>query len=1156
MIKVKKVTKRIKAFALIAIMLVGIVQSSPIVTKAEETNNLAASMKLTEQGSGTPGKWMSGEYHSHTNQSNDATVSSSKVENMLDIAYHEGNYTNISGASNITNGTGLDYFFLADHFRKSVADADGNSYTSDKYTPRYIGIEQQLNKFNQLQAQGKYKNKIFSSGFEWDMPGLDHAAVGIIDSNSDNVPIQAIRQFEWLYADQSNDPDSLYENNGIQELANYGARKATSSGGRSSVEVAYDGLTWLKNNYPDSYVLINHPSRHNGGSGVVTAKNLREMNDIAPNMVFGFEGMPGNQLSPDGTRCELNDIYGGADVMLANVGGIWDSLLGEGRHFYNFTNSDCHFKTNGTNSSGYYPGEYSRNYTFVKPGMDNNFDYKDVVEGLRSGNSFSVYGDLINALDFTATSGSSTAVMGSDLNADTNDKVNLTIRFKSPSENNYAQFTSHSTDVTNHVSVDHVDLICGDITGKLSTSDYGNGTNTTTKILKTFYKADWGTPDAEGYYTIHYVVTADKSKYYRLRGTNLAAGTVGYTDAEGNPLKDIAYTKTSVPDFNTRVNQLNDRNYKSLWFYSNPIFVYAKDSTDAFLSNINMSFGTLTPAFDSNTTHYTAEVPNQVNSIDVIPTANNSHASVMIQGTQVVTGAAVSLNVGSNEIHIGVTAQDNVTKSDYVISVTRKEDSGTKSIAVGGQNGVITAGTDQSVTFQAATSKIAIGTPVSVNWCDVNGKAAIAPPGVSLSASPVAASGSSITVAIAATASAGRYYFIATSDGVSSSVNTLTITAPVPNNTAPTGDSNASQTTTLPNIEIIHADIKPGDTDSTVSQILIERTKKEDGQKKDTVTYQKNNAIDTVNRLKERNEDTARIVIPDEQNEVSDTTVNIPFEAIDVLSAGTINLTVETQEAEIALSKETLNKISKESKNDLYFHIVPVTEETEKKALENNAVLAVSLVNGNTKGNAVVVGNPIAIETNRTSLDADITLPLTGVVIPSDKEEREAYLKQLAVYIKHSDGSEELVPGKIVEVSDGGYAIRFQITKFSSFAIIKTDAFVKSSACSIAKVTIPAKTVLNKNTMKATVANKVSSTNVKITVSDKAVWKMYRDKACTKVVSDNKLKLKIGANKAYIKVTAEDGTFRIYTLTVTRSKSKEVKVTKVVTKAKAVAKGK
>ena len=49
--------------------------------------------------------------------------------------------------------------------------------------------------------------------------------------------------------------------------------------------------------------------------------------------MFGFEGMPGNQMEPDRGGLNLttaeNRTYGGSDYMLAKVGGAWDALLGE-----------------------------------------------------------------------------------------------------------------------------------------------------------------------------------------------------------------------------------------------------------------------------------------------------------------------------------------------------------------------------------------------------------------------------------------------------------------------------------------------------------------------------------------------------------------------------------------------------------------------------------------------------------------------------------------------------------------------------------------------------------------------------------------------------------------------------------------------------------
>ena len=41
-------------------------------------------------------------------------------------------------------------------------------------------------------------------------------------------------------------------------------------------------------------------------------------------------------------------------------------------------------------------------------------------------------------------------------------------------------------------------------------------------------------------------------------------------DRGGEPLAD---QRTSTADATQRFNDINDRNYRSLWFYSNPVFV-------------------------------------------------------------------------------------------------------------------------------------------------------------------------------------------------------------------------------------------------------------------------------------------------------------------------------------------------------------------------------------------------------------------------------------------------------------------------------------------------------------------------------------------------------------------------------------------------------
>lgn len=405
-----------------------------------------------------------------------------------------------------------------------------------------------------LQEEGKYEDKLIFSGFEWDMLGLDHAAVGIIAPNEEQM-IEGIKEFEYRYSKETK--DTYFTN---EETEKYGKRY-----NENIKENTFHAIGWLKENYPDSYVLINHPARKNGGESELKIEDIRRMNDIAPNIVFGFEGILGNQMSNDG-RGESKEVYGGADGMLAEVGGMWDALLGEGRRFFTFANSDFHFKVRkdptGGSYSGYWPGEYSRNYTWVEGNT-----MKDLADGLRSGKSFAVTGDLIDALDFRAKGKSEEVEMGDTLKVQKGEEVTLTVRFKSPEVNNYQTLFSTDTATTNEVAVDHIDLISGEVTGKISPNSkaYTNDKNETTKVIQTFTSEDW-TTDEDGYNTLTFTVKADKDRYYRLRGTNLEVSAEGQTDEMGNPLRDEMKERPSA-------DSINDHNYSDLWFYGNPIFV-------------------------------------------------------------------------------------------------------------------------------------------------------------------------------------------------------------------------------------------------------------------------------------------------------------------------------------------------------------------------------------------------------------------------------------------------------------------------------------------------------------------------------------------------------------------------------------------------------
>ena len=97
-------------------------------------------------------------------------------------------------------------------------------------------------------------------------------------------------------------------------------------------------------------------------------------------------------------------------------------------------------------------------------------------------------------------------------------------------------------------------------------------------------------------------------------------------------------------------------------------------STNADLSNLTISEGTLTPVFDVNILDYTAEVPNAVSSLTVTPTAAGVDASIIVNGSAVASGAAsasIALAVGVNAVDIVITAEDGTTTRTYTVLVTR-----------------------------------------------------------------------------------------------------------------------------------------------------------------------------------------------------------------------------------------------------------------------------------------------------------------------------------------------------------------------------------------------------------------------------------------------------------------------------------------------------
>ena len=97
--------------------------------------------------------------------------------------------------------------------------------------------------------------------------------------------------------------------------------------------------------------------------------------------------------------------------------------------------------------------------------------------------------------------------------------------------------------------------------------------------------------------------------------------------------------------------------------------------TNAFLTALVPSAGTLSPGFSSNVFSYSAGVTFDVGSITVTPTAGDPASSITINGTPVasgVTSGPISLTAGAtNLISVVVVAQNQATTNLYTLAVAR-----------------------------------------------------------------------------------------------------------------------------------------------------------------------------------------------------------------------------------------------------------------------------------------------------------------------------------------------------------------------------------------------------------------------------------------------------------------------------------------------------
>lgn len=384
---------------------------------------------------------------------------------------------------------------------------------TDHGGPTHSKVNLELAYPDLLKSRGLVPEVLQFWGMEFDAPQMDHHTLMIPRRNDE---AQLLYELESRYAkldvfpaDPSRDTEAK-----MVEFLNYAQRM---------------------NHKP--LVIAHHASRSAAGLGVWgqdTPREFRNNQDAAPDVYIGFEGAPGHQAGPlngDARGGYGNyPTHGGYDQMTAVVGGLWDSLLGEGRKWWITATSDSHVHwTRG--GSDFWPGEYSKTY------VNSRQDYADIMDGLRNGRIFVTTGDLIDGLDVSASHAGRAASVGQTVTVKrgrSND-VEIEVRFKPPMGVNGNG---------DRPKVNRVDIIVGQVTGPASNRDAA--TNPTTKVVARYGVNDFRRRGGE-YVIRHTLRDVTTQSYIRVRGTS--------TD-ELEPAADGIESP-----------------WDDLWFYSNPVFI-------------------------------------------------------------------------------------------------------------------------------------------------------------------------------------------------------------------------------------------------------------------------------------------------------------------------------------------------------------------------------------------------------------------------------------------------------------------------------------------------------------------------------------------------------------------------------------------------------
>jgi hypothetical protein len=429
-----------------------------------------------------------------------------------------------------------------------------------------------------LDARAENPRQLIFQGLEWYIPAAEHCTVFTPPGRNE---VDLLTRFERAY-----DGKLLGYDKGGPADADTARNEAH----------AVKALKWLaeqrRSGYVDDVLVIaNHPMR----LGIDSPHEMRAWRDAAPGIMIGMEGAPGAQgaaipgwrgaasirgeyenkpsaQSWPGYPADAYLTYGGFDWATATVGGLWDSMLAEGRLFSVTTNSDAHrivfdtwkngdwqpgqtFDTTGKlpdpvntdtpqPGSDFWPGQFSRTHVGVT-----RYGYRAVMAGLRAGRVWLDHGHLLDGLEVRLKRDDDRGrgvTLGGRLRVRKGERLTLNVTVTTASRPNPQGTVPQLA---------HVDVIRGAVRGPVADRD-------TWKAPDTRVVRSQDVSGRTGTYTLRIPLTAGEESFYvRLRGSDGNRHGTGYLGASVDPHGPVPHPPGDGDP------------WADTWFYSNPVFV-------------------------------------------------------------------------------------------------------------------------------------------------------------------------------------------------------------------------------------------------------------------------------------------------------------------------------------------------------------------------------------------------------------------------------------------------------------------------------------------------------------------------------------------------------------------------------------------------------